>query len=619
MNEKIEEHVQTLQPFTKLCMTIGELPTSYLMSMTYYEQLIWFTKFLQEQVIPAVNQNAAVTKELQDLFVELQSYVNNYFDNLDVQEEINNKLDAMVEAGTLQEIIADYLNSKAIFGFDNVSSMKNSTNLINGSYARTLGYYSKNDGGSALYKIREITNDDVVDEMLIIEMLNDETLVAELIIENDTLNLKQIGLKSNDNTFDNSIKLNSILNNTNVTNYKFFIPDGIYYLLNGVTITRKADGMIFEGNGHLSDDGLNTGSKFIYTGSDYALTFSQRLWRATIENFDIESPNGSGIHFVGNVHDSKINNLDLKVKTIGIKDEKSGYSYWNNIHISDNESSTEYIGFDLTSNELIEYLYFNECIVDSYYGTYTNTYSYGIKSNHLNHFYMENCDFVNLSYGFYLDAMTNSKYLNLTTSNFTCNVADLYLNSNGTSISGVYITECSFSIRASNSHVLVTERVSPRSTRGIIFENNHISDMLSGITTDYLISIGSNSIVTGTCVFNNNGYNTNTTTPFINIPNMYKLASPLSHSFVKSKIIGLEGDGTTTSYKVVLSDISPFTEKPALVISDTKGLISSYTIDNTHDGELSTTITFSEAYTGRDYISIHVIGDFIHDMKTIGS
>ena len=36
---------------------------------------------------------------------EFKNYVTNYLENLDVQEEINNKLDDMVEDGTLERII----------------------------------------------------------------------------------------------------------------------------------------------------------------------------------------------------------------------------------------------------------------------------------------------------------------------------------------------------------------------------------------------------------------------------------------------------------------------------------------------------------------------------------
>lgn len=45
-------------------------------------------------------------ENLTNLFNQLQSFVNNYFDNLDVQEEINTKLDEMVEDGTLESLIS---------------------------------------------------------------------------------------------------------------------------------------------------------------------------------------------------------------------------------------------------------------------------------------------------------------------------------------------------------------------------------------------------------------------------------------------------------------------------------------------------------------------------------
>ena len=102
------KQLETLQ-FKKFCMTIGNLPASYVDSMSYYECLLWLIKYLQEEVIPTVNNNSEAVTELQQLFIELKSYVDNYFDNLDVQEEINNKLDEMVEDGSLEEILRDVL------------------------------------------------------------------------------------------------------------------------------------------------------------------------------------------------------------------------------------------------------------------------------------------------------------------------------------------------------------------------------------------------------------------------------------------------------------------------------------------------------------------------------
>lgn len=92
-------------PFRHFITTIGNLPTSFTESMSYYEMLAWFCDYLQNTVIPAINNNAEAVKELQDLYIELHDYVENYFENLDVQEEINNKLDAMAESGELTELI----------------------------------------------------------------------------------------------------------------------------------------------------------------------------------------------------------------------------------------------------------------------------------------------------------------------------------------------------------------------------------------------------------------------------------------------------------------------------------------------------------------------------------
>ena len=225
-----EINAQNLKPFTKFCMTIGVLPSSYLTSLTYEEQLLWFCDFLENQVIPTVNNNASAVTELQNLYIELKNYVDNYFTNLDVQNEINNKLDAMAQDGTLQEIISSYLNSKAIFCFDNVASMKSSTNLINGSFAKTLGFYNINDNGGALYKIRTSTGEEEINNMSIILLNNN--LVAELIIQNQ-LNLKQLGAKNDED-------VSSILQfaiNTCKEKYDLIIDD--YYLLNNsITIDK---------------------------------------------------------------------------------------------------------------------------------------------------------------------------------------------------------------------------------------------------------------------------------------------------------------------------------------------------------------------------------------------
>ena len=198
-------HAWAFQNFPFMEETFKEIDNYHLMMQILH--------YLREQL-----------KDYRDLVVKVEE-LENWFKNLDVQEEIDNKLEEMVESGELQEIISEYLNSQAIFGYNNVESMKSATNLIDGSYAKTLGYYSIDDGGSALYKIRNITNEDTVDEVKILAMENDE-LVAEYI--GKAINLAQAGCKLNDDSFDNSERINIACSLFD----EVIIPYGTYYVQN---------------------------------------------------------------------------------------------------------------------------------------------------------------------------------------------------------------------------------------------------------------------------------------------------------------------------------------------------------------------------------------------------
>ena len=85
------------------------IPLAFDESMSYYETLCGLLSYLKNTVIPALNNNADSIIEVQNLMTELQNYVDNYFDNLDVQQEINNKLDEMAQNGTLAEIIETFI------------------------------------------------------------------------------------------------------------------------------------------------------------------------------------------------------------------------------------------------------------------------------------------------------------------------------------------------------------------------------------------------------------------------------------------------------------------------------------------------------------------------------
>ena len=94
--------VNPISPFKFWCQKV--LPLVYDDSLSYYELLCKVVKYLNE-VIGNLNSTNENFEELVKMYDELKSYVDNYFANLDVQNEINVKLDKMAEDGTLATII----------------------------------------------------------------------------------------------------------------------------------------------------------------------------------------------------------------------------------------------------------------------------------------------------------------------------------------------------------------------------------------------------------------------------------------------------------------------------------------------------------------------------------
>lgn len=111
--------------FVYFCQKV--LPAVFDDSLSYYENLCKLTNKINE-VITTQNTQVDAIVELQDLYVQLKDYVDNYFTNLDVQNEINNKLDQMATDGTLDNII-----NQEIFGEinQNISNLQTSVNNIN--------------------------------------------------------------------------------------------------------------------------------------------------------------------------------------------------------------------------------------------------------------------------------------------------------------------------------------------------------------------------------------------------------------------------------------------------------------------------------------------------------
>ena len=213
--------VGKLTPFAHFCCTIGNLPTSYMISLTYEEQLLWLCNYLEKTVIPAVNTNAEAVAELQKLYIQLKEYVDNYFTNLDVQQEINNKLNEMAQDGTLariinQEIFTE-LNNQVQENTQNIQALQahdmyvdvvaegiinngtdvtaNLQNLIN-KFPQGATFYFKN--GIYLFKNIELfSNTTILGDTNTKFVINDDKINKQFIVKNkENINFKNCYFKN---------------------------------------------------------------------------------------------------------------------------------------------------------------------------------------------------------------------------------------------------------------------------------------------------------------------------------------------------------------------------------------------------------------------------------------
>ena len=123
-----------IPPFRFWCQKV--LPTVYDDSLSYYEVLNRVTEFLNNVITQMntlteseeafqqsmndawenystdlTNEWNTYRTELTAVWEQYKTYIDTYFDNLDVQEEINNKLDEMASDGSLDALLLPYFNT----------------------------------------------------------------------------------------------------------------------------------------------------------------------------------------------------------------------------------------------------------------------------------------------------------------------------------------------------------------------------------------------------------------------------------------------------------------------------------------------------------------------------
>lgn len=202
--------------------------------------------------------------------------------------EISSENEISVKVGRGLQINASgevEFSEQCIIGFDTVADMASSEELANGAYAKTLGYYSINDGGGGLYRI---TNSSAPEDGGSVIGLGDG-LKAELVVKNNTISVEQFGAKGDGTTDDSDAIRNALSWNGNDVSIVIF-GEAKTYAVSGDTYYQLYSNTDIEMNGATVKNISST--RMMFVNNEQSMTAGSY---EALKNFSIR--NGS---FIGN-------------------------------------------------------------------------------------------------------------------------------------------------------------------------------------------------------------------------------------------------------------------------------------------------------------------------------
>lgn len=186
------------------------------------------------------------------------------------------------------KILGESIGKKPYY-YNTIQDMRNDAKLKSGDMAITLGYYFKNDGGAGEYLIRERKSNDIDDEGSI-HILNNN-FVAELVIKDNTINIKQLGARpqdENNNKYDIVPYLQKYINilDERKNRIRLHIPSGIWYC-SGYKITRKDGFDIYGDFGFCINRADGTVITSLYNNQEYILQIGDSDKK--VQNWNLEN------------------------------------------------------------------------------------------------------------------------------------------------------------------------------------------------------------------------------------------------------------------------------------------------------------------------------------------
>lgn len=179
-------------------------------ALTDYQLICKVVEYLNK-CIETVNSSTEQIELLTNAFNQLKDYVDTYFDNLDVQDEINHKLDEMASDGTLEAII-----NNGIFQHLDVADNYIVTNTKTVDDARTLIYYIT----------RIHPNPEKTDHVALKGEFSQDTL-AQTIVDGSAINMFNFSKKINSIVCSNSDTIGALRNVVIIRNGEVLREDAL--------------------------------------------------------------------------------------------------------------------------------------------------------------------------------------------------------------------------------------------------------------------------------------------------------------------------------------------------------------------------------------------------------
>jgi len=119
-------------------------------ALTDYQLICKVVEYLN-QVIATVNETTGQVELLTNTVNQFVDYINHYFDNLDVQNEINNKLDEMYANGQLDLLFQRYINDYVEITNTKLDALENKVDALNDLSPEVVSSTSDMTDHSKLY------------------------------------------------------------------------------------------------------------------------------------------------------------------------------------------------------------------------------------------------------------------------------------------------------------------------------------------------------------------------------------------------------------------------------------------------------------------------------------